>query len=145
MLLWWCSKQLLVVLVLLAAVRGTSGSWPFKNERCNYTSKIACTAAAGGRACVWCNGRGCQPVGQAGSNLVDVCASAPRRRPSEAVECEDIASVDKCNLLDRCTWCTSSVVDDGCFGFVEARRLPWQVFDCTGRTSLQSGKQQNDL
>lgn len=106
-------------------------SWPFRTDKCLYDEAELCNTAVGGRVCAWCDSpRGCFPL----DRLDDVsaqCERVRRRAPSLETECESVATRADCLAQELCRWCTSRVVDDACFGMLEARRLPPQVFNCS--------------
>ncbi|KAH7276795.1 hypothetical protein KP509_39G022000 [Ceratopteris richardii] len=65
------------------------------------------------------------------SKLGGNCNGSQIQPLKELEDCADISSKAKCLCLDHCSWCSSDVLNDGCFRAWEARKLPTQVFECT--------------
>lgn len=99
------------------------------DSRCLFEDRKACKKAERS-LCEWCElPQECyhrELVKKLGAS----CNGSQRRQLKEVQNCAAIADKERCFSFDHCRWCRSNVLDDGCFKALEARRLPFQVFDC---------------
>jgi ribonuclease T2 len=103
-------------------------------DTCAYTTELDCLKA-GGRtdyACAWCKSAAvpssCATLSQASKLPPGVfdCGNSTRS------DCDLQKTVDACQTLVGCLWCTSKTVKPICGNYMNTSTLPKSVFTCAG-------------
>lgn len=104
------------------------------DEHCLYEKKESCVKAEEA-GCIWCDlPRRCYSAARS-LELGEFCSRKKVKPFVDVPTCDEIVQRQNCSGEVNCRWCKSQALDDGCFGAIEAARLPKHIFVCPATSS----------